>query len=235
MDPGTGDHAFRIAWDETAAGPVAHASEAGPLASSSPQRPARRGRLRITGLEIRHANGRAVNGTAESLPSDVPVLIEAGCPLVFVGIVGQEGTTNTGGLPNASPGYTPPSRGRCSSSSGLGKRFLQVCTALRCLAPRSPYLPGSIVANCSPRISVAASAGLSESFRCLWSAERSRRKIFFFFFFFFFFFKKKKKMRSRAAWLRRRQASRLAVRGRCSAYVLLIGWLSPASGRSAVD
>ena len=79
---------------KTAAGPVAHAIEAGPLASSSPQRPARRGRLRITGLEIRRADGRAINGMAESLAGDAPVLIEAGCPLVFVGLVVLEGATD---------------------------------------------------------------------------------------------------------------------------------------------
>jgi hypothetical protein len=81
---------------KTAAGAaeVARASETVPLAPSPPQHPARRGRLRITGLEIRRADGRAVNGTAESLSGDAPVLIEAGCPLVFVTRVGMEGATD---------------------------------------------------------------------------------------------------------------------------------------------
>jgi ribosomal protein S13 len=61
------------------------------LTAPSPRPPARRGGLRITGLEIHRADDRVVNGWATSLLGDEPVAIEGGSALVFVGHVSLEG------------------------------------------------------------------------------------------------------------------------------------------------
>jgi hypothetical protein len=66
---------------------VASSSTPGQLTSPSPQPTARRGGLRITGLEIQ----RVVNDWATSLLVDEPVAIEGGSALVFVGHMSLEG------------------------------------------------------------------------------------------------------------------------------------------------
>lgn len=70
---------------------VASSSTPDQLTVPSPRRPARRGRLQITGLEIHPAADRVVNGWATSLLVDEPATIEEGSALVFVGHVTLEG------------------------------------------------------------------------------------------------------------------------------------------------
>lgn len=56
----------------------------------SPRRPPRRGRLRITGLEVCQED-HVINGAATPLLADTPVVIQARGALVFVGHVSLEG------------------------------------------------------------------------------------------------------------------------------------------------
>jgi ribosomal protein S13 len=67
-----------------------HPSEPEQPMPSAPERLARRCRLHITGLEIRHAGSSAINGVATSLLTGDPVSIEASGEVVFVGHVSVE-------------------------------------------------------------------------------------------------------------------------------------------------
>jgi hypothetical protein len=55
------------------------------------ERPSRRGRLRITALEVHKAGQRAIDRAPRSLLAEAPVAIEDGSALVFVGHVSLEG------------------------------------------------------------------------------------------------------------------------------------------------
>jgi hypothetical protein len=55
------------------------------------ERPTRRGRLRITALEVHKAGQRGIDRAARSLLAEAPVAIEDGSALVFVGHVSLEG------------------------------------------------------------------------------------------------------------------------------------------------
>jgi hypothetical protein len=74
---------------------VAHSSASEQLAPPSSPPSARRGRLEITGLEVRHAEDHVIDESAISLLTDDPVMIEAGGALVLVGHVSLEGTEGT--------------------------------------------------------------------------------------------------------------------------------------------
>jgi len=68
-----------------------HPSEPGKPMPPAQERPAPRSRLRITGLEIRHADGHAINGVAEPLLGKDPVSIEAAGRVLLVGHISVDG------------------------------------------------------------------------------------------------------------------------------------------------
>jgi len=67
-----------------------HPSPPGPAAAPG-ERPSRRGRLRITTLEVNGAGDYAINGAVTSLLAPAPVAIEHGSALIFVGHVSLDG------------------------------------------------------------------------------------------------------------------------------------------------
>jgi len=71
-------------WMEDRVGPPAVRPAAQPAA---PEGMARRGRLRITGLEVRHAGSQAISGPASQLLVPDAVTLDAGSALIFTGRV----------------------------------------------------------------------------------------------------------------------------------------------------
>ncbi|HEX2784685.1 MAG TPA: hypothetical protein VHN36_13960 [Ilumatobacteraceae bacterium] len=59
-----------------------------------PRRPVRRGRLRISGLEVHRADDRDLNGTTRSLLADAPVTLDGAHPVVLVGNVSLVGAVD---------------------------------------------------------------------------------------------------------------------------------------------